>query len=171
MSSVYFFLVAEASAISSAPKTMSRGTFFSRARTSTSITNSRLPATTGLLAATLYPSQFRHQSRPIDFVERKAHRLPFQLQHYAARFRAAEHPYEPAPPGRIRPAHPHVRLLTGKPREVAALAQRPVEPRRRDLEPVVFDAFDLEDAAQLPAYRRAVIDVDSAGLVDEETQH
>src|SRR5438477_338794 len=74
MSSVYFFLVAEASAISSALNTMSRGTFFSRARTSTSITNSRLPATTGLLAATLNPSQFRHQPRPLDILEREPHR-------------------------------------------------------------------------------------------------
>src|ERR1043166_7321081 len=101
MSSVYFFLVADASAISSAPNTMSRGTFFSRARTSTSITSSRLPAAT-LLAT--YPSQFRHQPRPLNVVERQAHRLPFQLQR-------------------------HVRFVAGKPCEVGSLAQRPVETR------------------------------------------
>src|SRR5216110_1791718 len=123
MSSVYFFLVAEASAISSAPKTMSRGTFFSGARTSTSITNSRLPATTGLLAATLNPSQFRHQPRPLDIVEREPHRrLSFQLHRHAALFGAAQHPHEPATPRRIRRAHPHVGFVTGKARKVAALA-------------------------------------------------
>src|SRR5262249_98227 len=142
MSSVYFFLVADASAISSAPNTMSRGTFFSRARTSTSITNSRLPAAT-LLAAT-QPSQFRHQPRPLNIVERETHRLPFHLHrpvradtpclpfqlHRHVRFvRAAEHPNKPAPPGCIRRAHPHLRLVAGKPCEVAALAQRPVQTR------------------------------------------
>src|SRR5437764_14902023 len=119
MSSVYFFLVAEASAISSAPNTMSRGTFFSRARTSTSITNSRLPATTGLLAATLNPSQFRHQSCPLDVVERKPYGcLPFQLHRHAALFGAAQHPHEPAPPGRIRRTHPHVGLMADETRKI-----------------------------------------------------
>src|SRR3954447_15041954 len=103
MSSVYFFLVAEASAISSAPNTMSRGTFFSRARTSTSITNSRLTATTGLLAATFAtfatfdPSQFRHQPRPLDIVEHQAHgRLPFQFHRHAPVPGTAQQSYEPA---------------------------------------------------------------------------
>src|SRR5258706_13384229 len=171
MSSVYFFLVAEASAISSAPNTMSRGTFFSRARTSTSITNSRLPATTGLLAATLNPSQFRHQPRPLDIVELQAHRLPFELHRDAPIFGAAQHPHEPAPPGRIRRAHPHVGLVTGKARKIAALAQWPVQTRGRHFEPVVLDTLDLQHPAQLPAYRRAVLDIDAAGLVDEQAQH
>src|SRR5881397_3165927 len=115
MSSVYFFFVAEASAISSAPKTMSRGTFFSRARTSTSITNSRLPATTGLLAATFDLSQFRHQARPLDVVEREAHRrLPFQLHRHLPALGALQTADEPAPPARIRRAHAHVGLLAGE---------------------------------------------------------
>src|SRR5438552_13688716 len=166
MSSVYFFLVAEASAISSAPKTMSRGTFFSRARTSTSITNSRLPATTGLLAATLNPSQFRHQPRPLDILEREPHRrLSFQLHRHAALFGAAQHPDEPATPRRIGRAHAHIRLVPGEARKIARLAQRPVETRGRYFQPLVVDAFDLEHAAQLPAYRRAVLDLDASGLV------
>src|SRR2546425_2801685 len=172
MSSVYFFFVAEASAISSAPKTMSRGTFFSRARTSTSITNSRLPATTGLLAATLNPSQFRHQPRPLDIVERELHRrLSFQLHRHAALFGAAQHPHEPAPSGRIRCTHPHVRLVSGETRKITCLAQRPVETRGRHFQSVVLDAFDLEHAGELPAYRRAVLDIDAARLVDEQAQH
>src|SRR5437870_9035362 len=172
MSSVYFFLVAEASAISSALNTMSRGTFFSRARTSTSITNFRLPATTGLLAATLNPSQFRHQPRPLDIVEREPHgRLPFQLHRHAALFGAAQHPHEPASSGRIRRTHPHVGLVPGETRKIACLAQRPVETRGRHFQPLVLDAFDLEHAAQLPAYRRAVLDIDAAVLVDEQALH
>src|ERR1044071_4716607 len=103
MSSVYFFFVAEASAITSALKTMSRGTFFSRARTSTSITNSRLPATTGVLAATFNPSQFRHQLRPLDIAELQAHRrLPVHFHRHAAVLRAAQQPDEPAPAACIR---------------------------------------------------------------------
>src|SRR5438093_1188300 len=152
MSSVYFFLVAEASAISSAPKTMSRGTFFSRARTSTSITNSRLPATTGLLAATLNPSQFRHQPRPLDIVELQTHRLPFELHCDAPIFRAAEHPHEPAPSGRIRRTHPHVRLVSGETRKITRLAQRPVETRGRHFQPLLrgFAPFaGLQIARQL----------------------
>src|SRR4051812_37905685 len=170
MSSVYFFLVAEASAISSAPNTMSRGTFFSRARTSTSITNSRLPATTGLLAATLNPSKIRHQPRPLDIVELQAHRLAFELHCEAPFFRAAEYPHEPAPPGRVRRAHTHVGLAAGKARKITALAQWPVQTGGRHFEPVVLDALDLEYSTQLPAYRRAVLDIDAARLIDEKTQ-
>src|SRR5205814_612133 len=144
MSSVYFFFVAEASAISSAPKTMSRGTFFSRARTSTSITNSRLPATTGLLAATFNPSQFRHQSRPLDIVERQSHRrLPVQFHRYPSVFGATKQADEPAPPGCIRRAHPDVGLVARKARKIARLAQRPVETRGRNLEPVVVESLDF----------------------------
>src|SRR3954465_9134767 len=109
MSSMYFFLVAEASAISSAPKTMSRGSFFSRARTSTSITNSRLPATTGLLAATFAPSQLRHQPRPLDIVERPPHQRsphahrgpPLPFHRPAPVLGAAERAHEPAAAGSI----------------------------------------------------------------------
>src|SRR4051812_40117595 len=126
MSSVYFFFVAEASAISSAPNTMSRGTFFSRARTSTSITSSRLPATTGLLAATFAtfdPSQFRHQPRPLDIVEHQAHgRLPFQFHRHAPVPGTAQQSYEPAAAAPIGRSHPHVGLLPGKAREISLLA-------------------------------------------------
>src|SRR5258705_13978509 len=128
MSSVYFFLVAEASAISSAPNTMSRGTFFSRARTSTSITNSRLPATTGLLAATFDPSQFRHQPCPLDIVECQAHRcLTFQFHRHARVVGAAQHPHEPAAAARIGRTHPHVGLLPGKACEIRLPAKRPIQ--------------------------------------------
>src|SRR3954469_14983833 len=58
MSSAYFFFVAEASAISRAPKTMSRGTFFSRASTSTSMISSRLPAAMPAAAAAAFASTF-----------------------------------------------------------------------------------------------------------------
>src|SRR5690349_2037959 len=132
MSSVYFFLVAEASAISSAPKTMSRGTFFSRASTSTSITSSRFPDT-------LYPSQFRHEARALEIVEHEPHRRPaFQFNVHHAAFRAAQHAHEPAPAGRVRRAHAHVGPVAREAREVGGLAQRPVEPRRRHFQALVI---------------------------------
>src|SRR4051794_9098647 len=171
MSSVYFFLVAEASAISSAPNTMSRGTFFSRARTSTSIPNSRLPATTGLLAATFNPSQLRHQARPLDIVERKTHRcLPFQFHRHAPILGAAQRSHEPAPAARIGRAHPHVGPLSGKAREIRLLAKRPIQSGGRNLEALVIHAFDLEHSRELAAYRHAILDFDAARLVDEEAQ-
>src|SRR4051812_46643679 len=95
MSSAYFFFVAEASAISSAPKTMSRGTFFSRASTSTSMISSRLPANrfaAAAFASTFFAAAFvakipshsalqpalqrRYQLPPIDIVERQRNLLP-----------------------------------------------------------------------------------------------
>src|SRR4051794_3521712 len=171
MSSVYFFLVAEASAISSAPNTMSRGTFFSRARTSTSITNSRLPATTGLLAATFDPSQLRHQPRPLDVVERQAHRrLPFQFHRHAPVLGPAQRAHEPAAAGRVGRAHPHVSLLPRKASEIRLLAKRPVQSGGRNLEALVIHALDLEHPRELAAYRRAILDIDPARLVDEEAQ-
>src|SRR5260221_3679367 len=169
MSSVYFFLVAEASAISSAPNTMSRGTFFSRASTSTSITNSRFPAAAAF-TATSNPSQFRHQLRPLHVLERKCHQSSFQLQLQLPLGRAPQHADVLLAPAFARGAHPHLGLLAGEALEIARLAQGPVEPRRRHFQPVVVHAFDLEYPAQLPAYRGAILDPDTAGLVDEEPQ-
>src|SRR5688572_753771 len=137
MSSVYFFLVAEASAISSAPKTMSRGTFFSRASTSTSITSSRFPVAT--FNATLPSSQFRHQLRPLHVRERQRHYLSVQFNLHAAPVLAPQNPYEPPPPRRVRRAHPHFRPLARKTREVSSLAQRPVETGRGHFQPLVFE--------------------------------
>src|SRR5688500_18874179 len=138
MSSEYFFFVAEASAISRAPKTMSRGTFFSRASTSTSITSSRLPA--ARFAATSLSSQFRYQPRPLDIVERQRDllslRSPIQLHVHVACLGAAQHADELAAPACVRGAHPQLGLLAGEARESARLAQRPVQTRRGHLQPL-----------------------------------
>src|SRR3954467_14725486 len=128
MSSVYFFLVAEASAISSAPNTISRGTFFSRASTSTSITSSRLP---GAISPATHPSQFRHQPRPLDALERERHCLPVQFHRHLPRLGAAQHADVLPAPTRIGRAHPDLGLLPRKAGEVAVLAQRAVEGRGR----------------------------------------
>src|SRR5882672_425695 len=126
MSSVYFFLVAEASAISSAPNTISRGTFFSRASTSTSITSSRFPAAS---SPATHPSQFRHQPRPLDVLERKRHCLPVQFHRHLSRLGAAQHADVLPAPACIGRTHPDLGLLPRKPGEVTVLAQRPVESR------------------------------------------
>src|SRR5439155_26383458 len=127
ISSEYFFLVAEASAISRAPKTMSRGTFFSLASTSTSITSSRFPATR--FAATR-SSQFGDQPRPLDVIERQRDRLSLELQTQPPFSRAAQHAHEPATAARVARTHSHVRLVPRKAREIARLVLRPVEARR-----------------------------------------
>src|SRR5262245_57940732 len=105
MSSVYFFFVAEASAISRAPNTMSRGTFFSRARPSTSITSSRFPAATAF-TATLFPSQFWNQLCLVQVVQRQANDASLQLDLHLPGPGAAQHAGELAPAARVRRAHP-----------------------------------------------------------------
>src|SRR5262245_28463502 len=173
MSSVYFFLVAEASAISSAPNTMSRGTFFSRARTSTSITSSRFPAATALTATltsrNVPVSKLRYQLRPIHVAQREPHgAAPFELQGHLARLGAAQHANEPAPARLVGRAHAHLRFLASEAREVGFLAQRPVQARRGDLQPLVIDPLDGQDARQMPARGRAVIERHAPGLIDEK---
>src|SRR3990170_4775950 len=140
MSSVYFFLVADASAISRAPNTISRGTFFSRASTSTSITSSRFPACT--FTATLQSSQFRHQLRPLQVLERQRHQPAIQFQVYPPLRHAPQHADELAPPARVRRSHPHLGPLAREALEVARLAQRAVEARRGHFQPLVIDPFD-----------------------------
>src|SRR5262245_122443 len=171
MSSVYFFLVAEASAISSAPKTMSRGTFFSRARTSTSITSSRFPAATAFtatLASQICLLQIRYQLRPVQVVEREPDDASLQLDLHPPSLGPAQHAGEPAPAGCIRSAHPDLGPVPGEARKVGLLAQRPVEPGRRDFQPFVVDPFDRQDPRYLVADSGAIVERDPPGLVDEE---
>src|SRR5262245_839157 len=78
MSSLYFFFVAEARASSSAPKTMSRGTFFSRASTSASITSSRLPVAVVVVAA-IFASHRGHQLGPLHVVYVQSHVVAIDL--------------------------------------------------------------------------------------------
>src|SRR2546425_2823635 len=137
MSSEYFFLVAEASAISRAPNTMSRGTFFSRARTSTSITSSLFPAAIAFTATR--SSQFSYQLCSVHIVERQRDGLPLELHAHPPRLGAAQHADEPAPAARVRGAHPDLGLVAGEAGEVGRLAQRPIQPGRRDFQPFVID--------------------------------
>src|SRR5713226_1083398 len=169
MSSEYFFFVAEASAISRALKTMSRGTFFSRASTSTSITSSRFPAAIAFAAATR-SSQFRYQLRPIDVFERQPHCLSFQLHAHQPRLGAAQHADKPAPAGRVGRSHPHLGLVPRETGEVARLAQTTVQPRRGNLQSFIVDSLDLQHPGELAAYRRAVLEAYAAGLVDKQAQ-
>src|SRR4051812_26602946 len=170
MSSVYFFFVAEASAISRAPKTISRGTFFSRARTSTSITSSRFPAACCGFTATSRSSQFRHQLRPVQVLERQRHDFSVVLQGHSPLGGTPQYPHVLPLAAFARRTHSHLGLLAGEALEVARLAQRPVEPRRRHLQPVVVHAFDLEYPAEMPAHCGAILEADAAGLVDEKPQ-
>src|ERR1700694_687066 len=116
MSSEYFFFVAEASAISSAPNTMSRGTFFSLASTSTSMMISRFPAAIVAavgLASTLFAAAFlatipshaysqrRDQLRPIDVVERQRYCLSVEFHLHLSVCGAPQHADALAPPRRV----------------------------------------------------------------------
>src|SRR5437660_110448 len=89
---------------------MSRGTFFSRASTSTSITSSRFPVTTS--------SQFRYQAGALDILERQPHRLSFELHAHLPALCTAQHAYEPAPAARVGRTHSHVRLVPRKALEI-----------------------------------------------------
>jgi hypothetical protein len=59
----------------------------------------------------------------------------------------------PALPALERLLQRQLDLGAGEAREVAGAAQRPVESGRRDLEPLVGDALDLEDVLQLAVTR------------------
>src|SRR5215475_8057270 len=84
MLSAYFFLVAEASAASSAVNTMSFGTFFSRASASTSSSTS-LP-----FIMTLSPIDSRHQPCLVDVRKRNRVRAFGRLEAQDARVHAAQ---------------------------------------------------------------------------------
>ena len=58
-------------------------------------------------------------------------------------------------------------VLPGEPGVVRRLLQRPVEPRRAHLEPLVVDVLDREQPRQVTAHARAILDVDAFRLVDE----
>ena len=145
-------------------------TFFSRDSASTSINSSRFPATTAP-ARDHFPSQFRHQPRALDIVELQLTVLPSSSI-------VTRPPSAPrsTPTNRRRPVASGVRILTsallaGEAREIRPLPQRPIEPGGRHLEPLVVHAFDLQHSRELTAYRRAVLDIDAARLVDEKAQH
>src|SRR5215831_9556875 len=160
MLSEYFFLVADASAASSAEKTMSFGTFFSRASASTS-------SSTSLPFMTLSPLDPRHQAGLVDVRQRNRVRSLGRLEAQHARVDAAQHAFDPA---RIadRLAQLELRLLAAEPHVVGLLLERSVEPGRRNLEPRVRDRLDREQVRQMVAHACAVLDVHAAGLVDED---
>ena len=160
-SSLKRFLVAEASASSSAPNTMSLSTFFSRASASTSSNNSRL-----ILGS---PVKYSAPDVLFRYCKLEQRHLPSTSSSTFPSLHCAQHPHE-IPLPFDRHAQLHARLLPGEPHKIRAPSQRPVQPRRRNFQPVVIHAFDRQAPAQMIADRRAVIDVDAARLVDENAQ-
>src|SRR5215470_10224268 len=102
-SSLYFFLVAEASACSSAPMTTFLSTFFSRPRASTSNRISRLI----VFSRPLY---IGHQAGGFHVGELQRHHFPLHLQLHPARAGFPDHAREVALPVE-RNAHSHPRLV------------------------------------------------------------
>src|SRR5689334_8357334 len=115
------FLVAEASASSSAPNTISLSTFFSRPRASTSNKISRL-----ISVLLLY---VRHQARHflVADLERERPALHLDLQPAGACF--TQHADEIALPAH-RHSRLHARLLPRKTHKILFVLQQPVQPRR-----------------------------------------
>src|SRR5574337_1487449 len=164
------FLLAEASADSTASNTTSRSTLFSREMASTSISISRFMSThllrwrrrhrARLAAAAPLEIEHRHQARLAHLVEREVERLPFglavQCQPPALRPGAEAAAVVPATVERLLQAHRD--QLSGKALVVGGAAQRPVEPGRRHLEPGVVDLLDLQRVLQLPRHALAVVD-------------
>src|SRR5574337_834817 len=148
------FLLAEASADSTASNTTSRSTLFSREMASTSISISRFMSTH------LLRWRRRHRARLAHLVEREVERLPFglavQCQPPALRPGAEAAAVVPAAVERLLQAHRD--QLSGKALVVGGAAQRPVEPGRRHLEPGVVDLLDLQRVLQLPRHALAVVD-------------
>ena len=76
------------------------------------------------------------------------------------------------------PGHRHTQSeINLRPREtfkIGQLLQHPVQPGRGNLEAVVIDVFDGQNARQLIADQRAIFNVDTSGLfnaIDEHPQH
>ena len=160
------FFDAEASAASTAPNTTSRSTLFSREMASTSINSSRFigsdlrpplrrprgtsPAGAHRRRREPAPLEIDHRHEPglAHFVQREIERLLAPCRRSTAR---ARQPPAVASRGCSTPLvvlaalerqlQRQLDLLAGKAREVGGLLQRPVEPRRRHLEPLVGDSL------------------------------
>ena len=61
-------------------------------------------------------------------------------------------------------------LLSGEAHKILFFPEQPVEPRRRNLQTAIIDILDRQHAAQMVAHLRAILDVDTAGLVDVDAQ-
>src|SRR4051794_20812828 len=183
----YSFLVACASAASTAPKTTSRSTFFSREMASTSINNSRFISRLscngpGLAPLEIYDrcqssflqlaqlkTQYLHRCRlplPADFLPRLDRRLvaPRDLP-------ATVGTFQPSP--ELLAVHGHLAIcrrthrglqrdvhhLAGKAFEILLVPQRTIGPWGRHLQPLVFRTFHFQDELQLARHLLAVLHI------------
>src|SRR5258708_7637145 len=161
-SSLKRFLVAEASAISSARNTVSFATFFSRERASTRRRRSLL-----MFPMPPKPSHVRHQPGAVDVCEFQMLPLSLDVEHDPAVLDSHQSTLE-APASVARQLQLHARFATREALEILEPLERPVEPRRRHLQALVIDAFDGERAREMVAHAGAVLDVYAAGRIDED---
>src|SRR4051812_5349439 len=137
---------------------MSFSTFFSRASASTSINNSRLIA--------ILQSNIRHQSRLIDVGKRNRYHLAVYSD-FASGCSDLLQFSDESPPPIQRQSNFDLNAFSYKFCKIARPFQWPVQPWRRNLQPVVINAFNSQQAGQLIADHRTILDVHSASLVDE----
>src|SRR6185437_288406 len=182
-SSLKRFLVAEASAISSARKTVSFATFFSRASASTSSKMSRLiipssfPRQAGIHYSLVIPaaggnplsSDVRHQPGAIDILECNMVPLSLRFQHHATLFHSDHAPLV-APASFHRQLEPHRSLAAGEAGEILQPLERAVQPGRGHLQPLVVHAFHREEPGEVVAHQGAIVDRHPARRVDEDPQ-
>ena len=100
-----------------------------------------------------------------DSRDRATRTLPSTSSSILSGTRLPQHPHEISL-SLDRHAHLDACLVAGEAHEILLFPERPIEPRRRHLQPVVVDVLDREHAAQMVAHPGAVLDVDAARLVD-----
>src|SRR5215470_16767830 len=107
-----------------------------------------------------------HQARLVDVGERYRMRALGRLELQHAGVHSAQHALQAA---RIadRLTKPELRLLASEADVIRLFLERAVEPRRRDFEPLVSHALYCEEMHEMVAHARAILDVDTSGLVDE----
>src|SRR6185503_2517681 len=154
-SSLKRFLVAEASAISSARNTVSFATFFSRDRASTRRRRSLL-----MFPKPPNPSHVRHEPGAIDVLECQMLALSLHLKHHLAVLDSDEPSLETAPPvaGQLQL---HARFAAGEALVIREPLQRPVQSGRRHLQALVVDSLHRECAREMVAHAGAILDRDA----------
>src|SRR5262249_3052565 len=112
------------------------------------------------------PFNLRYQPCLVDVGERYRVRALGGLELQHARIDATQDALDPSGvPDRLAPLE--LSFLAPKADIIRLLLERPIQPRRRDFQPLVSYTFYRKEVREMIAHARAVLDIDAAGLVDE----
>ena len=120
----------------------------------------------------LSPLDLRHEPRALDVRERESSRMPFAVSTStrAVLDSPAAMPFNRRAPS-IGSRSVSCASSPGEPREIRRLLERPVEPRRAHLEPLVVDVLDREQPRQVVADTRAQSSTSTPSRLVDEHAH